>query len=376
MSKRRFKKFRIDELSSVDKPAQAHAKSVLMKRAPVDDDAINKGTGGVLLVETNGHTHLLVTNYGEGEMDSGSTRYGKATGASHDHSHPWTRNADGTITIGMSEGHTHEVPSDSTVNKGSTVMDKAQLIEAITKFIGGDTSQGEEIKKAAAELGMEDALPAALAKAATPDTSGQDAMTIALFTDVQKAHFRALDDDGRAEFLKMDDSARENEIAKAAKDNDDKIVYKSDTGRVYTAQDDADMVALAKRADLQDREIAKMRDAAQNAEIEKRADELIPHLGGGTEGRVALLKSVEAIKDDDERKKALESLKTANEAAKKNFEPNGTSQSGNGGGSEVDSLDNLAKQYAKDNNVPFEKAYTAVLDTPEGQDLYAKSLAN
>jgi hypothetical protein len=39
----------------------------------------------------------------------------------------------------------------------------------------------------------------------------------------------------------------------------------------------------------------------------------------------------------------------------------------------VDKIEALAKVYAKENKVTFEKAYSAVLETEEGKELYAAS---
>ena len=55
---------------------------------------------------------------GTSAMDSGSTSWAVAAGEAISHSHDWIRNPDGSITIGMSDGHTHTVPTVSAAGVG------------------------------------------------------------------------------------------------------------------------------------------------------------------------------------------------------------------------------------------------------------------
>ena len=71
----------------------------------------------------------------------------------------------------------------------------------------------------------------------------------------------------------------------------------------------------------------------------------------------------------------MKSLKANNEALSLAYKT-----SGHGGEAKINKdgpegkLEEMADTYAKANNVPFAKAYKAVINTPEGKQLYADSL--
>jgi hypothetical protein len=105
--------------------------------------------------------------------------------------------------------------------------------------------------------------------------------------------------------------------------------------------------------------------------FEKAAEALYPALPGEPIAKARALRSL--TKFDDADRKVIETmLKAGNSALKGSFV-----EKGRGGGDDndmpVEKLDALAKVYAKENKVTFEKAYSTVLDTPEGRELYAAS---
>lgn len=67
-----------------------------------------------LTAETLGHQHLIdTTSYDGAPRAGGSTSWAIEEGSKDGHEHPWVRNADGSITVGASGGHTHVVlPQD------------------------------------------------------------------------------------------------------------------------------------------------------------------------------------------------------------------------------------------------------------------------
>ena len=74
-----------------------------------EDDA----GGGKLTTTVDGHAHLVrFTDYDGKSCSSGSTSWAAASGDEHPHEHAWVKNADGTITIAPSGGHTHELVQD------------------------------------------------------------------------------------------------------------------------------------------------------------------------------------------------------------------------------------------------------------------------
>lgn len=179
--------------------------------------------------------------------------------------------------------------------------------------------------------------------------------------------------------MKMTDEVRDQEIAKANETPDDQtIIYKADDGTTFTKADDPRLVAMAKRNDEMARTNAKLKNKADDAEVEKRANELIPYLGGDDAGRVALLKSVEAIEDDEVRKSALQSLKTANTHASTAFTRIGTSDIGKSSEalSAEDELDQMAEEIAKRDNINHTVAYGKALTTDRGRKLYAQTVQN
>ncbi len=87
-----------------------------------------------------------------------------------------------------------------------------------------------------------------------------------------------------------------------------------------------------------------------------------------------MLKALDDIEDKDQREAALNALKAQDEALSKAFDT-----AGHGGGSVVGSADAeieaLAKKYQDDHpDVTIEQATVEVCKTPEGGQLYAKTL--
>ena len=75
--KRVINKFKITELSAVDRPAQEGAKSVIMKR--------DESRAIMTLADESGHAHLL---FEYGGIESGTTSHSGATSESGHH-HPF-----------------------------------------------------------------------------------------------------------------------------------------------------------------------------------------------------------------------------------------------------------------------------------------------
>lgn len=84
-------------------------------RIRMDGAAVEHRTdyGAKLTSVLDGHQHLLDPSgnrYGMGgDGQSGCTSWAVSEGAECGHEHAWIRNADGTITIAMAEGHTHTI---------------------------------------------------------------------------------------------------------------------------------------------------------------------------------------------------------------------------------------------------------------------------
>jgi hypothetical protein len=103
----------------------------------------------------------------------------------------------------------------------------------------------------------------------------------------------------------------------------------------------------------------------------KRADAEIAHLPGVSIAKAKALRAVSKLAKED--REAIEAMLKAGDAALK---ANMTAIGKDGGG-EDSAEGQLAKKvdaYATENKVSKAVAYTKVLDTKEGKDLYAKSL--
>lgn len=66
-----------------------------------------------LTTSVDGHQHLIELQPDYGDRMSGTTSWAVAAGADTEHGHAWIRNADGTIEIAESAGHTHAIETDS-----------------------------------------------------------------------------------------------------------------------------------------------------------------------------------------------------------------------------------------------------------------------
>lgn len=99
-----MKEFTLTEISAVDTGAQEGAVAVLMKRT--DNTLVEKLV--VLTSSVQDHQHAVDLHSYNFEDGGGMTSWQGETTESQ-HNHDFVINADGTITIGEANGHTHEV---------------------------------------------------------------------------------------------------------------------------------------------------------------------------------------------------------------------------------------------------------------------------
>lgn len=268
---------------------------------------------------------------------------------------------------------------------------REELLAAIQKFQtqGGTVAEMQTIRKSATELKAEDALPkdgvfAPEAGTTAPPVTDpalvervEKAEKIAAFTAVEKAHYDTLDAAGKTAFLAKSTEARTQEIDLAK--GDDPVVYTCDDGTLLRKSAGEHVIALAKRADTSARELAIEKAARIDADLEKRAGDLIPKLTGDMATHKALLKAVDGIADQATRDKVIAVLKAANTAAAGTFTPTGEAGHGHEITKAADDpeaeLDTLAKNFQTANpNTTYSAAYDAVLSTPRGAELYKQSL--
>lgn len=246
---------------------------------------------------------------------------------------------------------------------------------------GGGQAKEDSMSRTQEELQAE--LTKAAEDKAKLEAALAKAEAIAKMTDAEKAAMEDMDEAEKAKFVAAKPEDREKEVAKRAEANP--VVYKCRaTGAEFRKSDDPRLIDLAKRADADADELKKMRDDALDETFAKRAQTELAKMPGELAVKSALLKAVAGIKDDKLREGVGEMLKSTQSKLSVMLKEVGTSRddtSGDDADGDVrkaaeTGLDKLAKEYmAKHTGVTFQKAYDAVLATPEGQRLYAQSAA-
>lgn len=359
--KRIMHKLKLNEISAVDKPAQSPALAVIMKRA---DETIEKRMALVSMEVL--HTHSITID------DWAIVHKGGNTGWVDDHDHPFVIEEDGSITIGAAQGHLHVIEKN---------------VEEITK--NGLTAKQMEFIKTTANDGNEDTTMNDVEKAAKKakdeiaklTKSLATATAIGTMNDSQRSMHAELTGDAADEFLAKSVEDREAlvkaAVAKAADENAE--VYTSHDGEVFTKADDIRMVNMAKKNDIMAAKLAKSAELVANADVSKRAGELFKNMTGKPETRTALLKAVEGIKDEAERKDVVEALTKSDAGISDILKEHGhqTVVAKAGSPEEANAkLEELAKAHVTANpTVNYYDAYNIVSVTPTGAELYKKAIA-
>lgn len=360
----RMKKFRINEISPVDKPAQDGAKMTIMKR--VEKKA-------ALTDPMDGHAHLLS---GFDEHTSGHTD-GLEDGSGNYHSHPWIVGLNGEIIIGAANGHTHRVGFLSK----QAVLDVADetkfTLEQLSASSGNskpaddpsEENMTDEEKKLIADLEEN------LAKASD---RADRAENLAKMSDVQRAYHAKLEGEAADEFAK---SENKEAIIKNAELADPVVCVTEDGVEVRKSQDPTGLLtaAVAKAKDDKKKLFElkekgkKDEDDKKSSDLKKRATDL-DSLPGSVETKVEMLKSLDSIEDESVRKAALQIVTASNTVAKAGFEPVGAYGSPEVLGDD-DALDAMANELLKtETSLTFAQAYDKILDTEKGQEIYNKRL--
>lgn len=332
MSVRRImRKFRMSEISGVDRPAQVGARVAIMKCDSEYSDPR-------LLSDVKGHAHLIDVS-----RRAGSSSYEKMPKEEYWHTHPWITDVDGKITVGAANGHTHEVINSNSVSKSadgskqgnSPMADQNQTteLETVTKQLAAVT----------AEL--------ALAKA------------IGELTDAQKAHYSKLNAGEQAAFTKASPAERQatvETLAKAATDSNP-VVYTALNGDTFRKNDDPRLAKMAKEADDERKQRLAGEIRLERSALEKRAGDELNFSPGAVDVKVAVLKAIDGIADEAVRTGALALVKAGNDALNPAFVKLGTKTPAASDTKDPEAeLDRLAKAHAAEHKVDFFTAYDAV----------------
>lgn len=132
--------------------------------------------------------------------------------------------------------------------------------------------------------------------------------------------------------------------------------------------------AVLAKLEKADAEAKELRKKAQETEILKRANEIVPNMVGGDSAKIEIVKMLDAVSDETVRKSMTEALKSADEVLKSTTKEMGD-DSGNGGSSDdAGELDKMVDEYAKSKSVTKHEAYSAVIKTAEGRKLAAAAM--
>jgi hypothetical protein len=394
--RRVMEKFTISEISGVDVPAQAGARSVIMKRHDGDEDEDDDGAQAVqkaaafITNAVEGHSHLLVRMSYDGKRLWGQTTHDAG------HSHPWVALEDDSVLIGEAYGHRH-----NTEKPGLEMMKSMESFEAVAltpimaaemrdmlrkSFLGhfeGDTNALESLlsdllgEVPAEKIGKketENMSTELLAKMAQMEKDLAKANSLAGMSDTHKTYFKGMTGAGADGFLSMDQTARQvhidGELAKS--EASDPLVYTTSEGVAIRKSAGDTILAMAKSHDVLLAKSLKREEHEADEAITKQA-EALRHLPGDLDTRKALVKAATLIPDEVKRKAALQALAAQDVALKAAFLNMGVSHGGQEFDTEASKLDAMAKAHAEKVGVSFAKAYDYVLGTAEGSKLYAAS---
>lgn len=358
--RRKMRAFKMEELSAVDYPAQEGARVTLMKRAA--QKSLGEMGSPVMLSVKDGHQHVL-----DADLQAGTTTYDRAKGEEYGHTHSWVRLEDGSIVVGMSEGHSHEIMESQEVAKAlkpDGAVSKVEDDEAPGS--GEPASQPGHEGPAGSDITMTEQNtsnePAQDGQALQEmEKRAQRAEAIVGLPAEQRAYFDSLKPEDQDGFLSKRNEER-TELLKRAQESDP-VVYKAEDGTEFRKSDDTRLVQMAKDRDADRAELWKQRTAAEQARFEKRATDELGHLKGDVPEKAALLKAIEGIQDEETRGKALEILKAKDAGMAKAMERVGNRGGQNEGTDFEADVETAAKRIREASpDMTPEQAYSKALD--------------
>lgn len=349
-----MREFTISELSAVDRPAQAHARVSIMKRAEDPPEsalvALIKSYGAnpvpaplavaqeiqaldfeAVMAEDKAREaaqrvkdcvwskwHALQRSFETIAGDDDVAPAEKVTAMKESLQQFLQALADEAdeIAESVTKSITTAVPAiaellkQNGANQGDDAMtesEKKQLdelqksVESLTKKLEAATAK-EPAKKAADLQGELDAAKAqveALTKklgdakelVGKAKEEHEEAVAKAAMSDAEKAHMGTLEGADKMKFMQATPEERKKMMAKRA--DADPVVYKSESsGEEFRKSDDPRLVKLAKQAD-EDRKIAKEeREKRETAELTKRADDFLKSFAGEVSAKVDVLRAI------------------------------------------------------------------------------------
>ena len=415
-----------NRISSVDTPAVEDAESVIMKRRdPVKKDHMAE----ILTSVEEGHQHGISIESWDGKIHLYISQ-AKAQGeGDYGHSHSIIVQ-DSQYMLAMNAGHTHTVEQDALqtamltragINKEDdeqpVTKDEPEAAEPVQDDVDKQIPEGaqvssftiEDLMSAIKDVQTTGSESGQVEKTDTVSESVEDSQTtqeqipmaetppIEIQDDIgevvklkdeleytravvelEKGHrdfYDALPVDERRSFAKMIRSDRERRIL--ASREADPVVYRTDDGIEIRKSAGETVTALAKSNDEARRENRELRDAREHDVLEKRADNELRHLSGELETRVALLKAIDGIEDENIRGQVMATVKSNDAGVSAVFKTYGhRGSASNDDDSAEEKLNKFVKKMAADKGITYAKAYTQAKDTEEGRELYRESTYN
>jgi len=261
----------------------------------------------------------------------------------------------------------------------NNIADFATSLSGIISATTVIKSGGQDMK--------EEAIAAMLKKAVDPlKAELAVASEVAKMNDNTKSLYESLDDSGKEAFLKNSPEEREtilldHEKLMKSKEGDsesvvlhDQTIVKADCGAGVFAILKAQQIEI----DTSKNEAKIEKEARQIGEFTKMAEGLYPALPGDSKTKGLVMKVISEMSDKTVQDALTTMLKAGNigiETAK-TFDELGHSFVPAGDSSPLSELNKMAQTKADDEKVTFAKGYDMVLQTPEGSNLYEKSLKN
>ena len=361
--------------------ANPGANVTFFKSRKDDDTPVTKSGDLVDLLTSSesGHQHgITVRVYEDGlYLDVGYASGNVAEFSSHYHS--VVIDGEGNFIVGENDGHTHEISTADvqtfllgSLNKTFDYLQEHGNVTELEASLSKTTlfkTLGEN------RMTIEEQLAKAKKDLAASRAALKTAVMLGGLSDTEKAHHAKLGEDGQESFLGKSHTERNVDIEAALKA--DPVVYTTTDGVEFRKSDDNRMVEMAKQNDALTKRLDSEVESGAVAKLAKRAETELGNVTGSVEARSAIIKSVDAIENEELRTEAQTALKAMNTAAAGKFVKKGLGgpSSATATGDAEEQLDTLAKTYAKDKDMSFAKAYSAVLATPEGEALYNESVA-
>lgn len=377
-----MKEFVINEVSAVDRPAQGHARAVLMKRVD-DEDTIDAGR-----MKKDFGDYPQVSGLQSVEDDIEAMDFDEVVAADQSQESAqqvkdcvwscWnalqrsfsTISGDDSLAPADKVGAMQEsiaqfldavrakcatvadaieksisaAPAlaellDATGSEGGLPMtdaEKRQLAE-LQKSVADLTAQlaaataKEPAKKAADLAGELEKAQAKLAEVAKKleqaDADKAEALAKAGMSDAEKAHCAGMDEEAKKEFMAMSPEDRKKAMTKAA--DADPVVYKSSsTGEEFRKSDDPRLVRMAKQVDESEKLAKSEARKREDSELAKRADDELGAFSSEIakrEDKVEILRAIDKM-DEGPRTALLKMLSVGSKAISAAFETIGHKQ--------------------------------------------------